>query len=282
MERARNTNILLLIIAIIVGIAALKLAETVVVTILVSFLLAFIMEIPVRFLRGLKVPLWLAVLLTALVFFGLLSGLVFAIYGSLRDFAMRLPTYQERFSLLLEELVSQIEIITQGRLHIDLLTEVGRLPISSLTLSFAQSIASSVVIFVVIYVFSILIVYGKYYFPSKLIKAFPRKTDRRIPAILAKIDAQVRKYVGVKTFTSLIVGIAVGLVTALFKVEFVVLWAFLGFLFNYIPFVGPFISSLLPTLIGLVQFGEVLPPLWIFAILMAVNTLTHKMRLSLQ
>ena len=63
----------------------LKVAETVFVTILVSFLFAFIMEIPVRFLRKRRVPLSLAVTITALIFFGLLAVLVWAAYRCIRN-----------------------------------------------------------------------------------------------------------------------------------------------------------------------------------------------------
>ena len=277
MDRIRTTNILLLIIAGLAVITALKLAETVFVTVFVAFLLAYIMEIPVRLLRALKVPLWLAVFVTALVFFGILSGLGFSIYRGLRDFAVRLPAYQERLSELLTEGIMKLDQASAGRFQIDISEQFGRLPISSSILGFAQSIASSVVVFVVIYVFAILITYGKYYFPTKLIRAFPRKGDRRIPAILTKIDEQVRKYVGVKTLSSLIVGVVVGGITAAFGVDFVILWAFLGFVLNYIPAVGPFVSSALPAMIGLVQFGPVLTPFWIFAVLISVNMLFHNL-----
>lgn len=275
MDKLRTTNILLFTLTVFVLIVALKLAESVIVTILVSFLLAFVMEIPVRFLRHLKVPLVLAVIITAVVFFGLLLGLVYASYRSLRDFALQFPVYQEKMSVLLTDVIAKIETLTAGRLQVDLATELEKLSIPAYILSITQSIASSVIVFVVISIFSTLIVYGKNLFPKKLIKAFPRKKDRRIPVILTQINNQVRKYIGVKTLSSIFVGLAVGTITAFFRVEFVVLWVFLGFLFNYIPVIGPFFSSIMPALIGLVQYGELATPIWIFVVLVAVNMLIH-------
>ena len=190
---------------------------------------------------------------------------------NLRQFAVRFPSYQEKLVELIDDLSGKIESLISYRPTIDL----GELPISSYALTLAQSMASSVAIFVVIFTFATLIVYGKRYFPRKLLRAFPGKEKRRIPVILTQIDRQVRKYLGVKTLSSLVVGVMMGVIAALFGVEFVVLWAFLGFLFNYIPAIGPFISSSLPALIAIVEFGEFGRPLWLFLALLGSNMLVH-------
>ena len=275
METNRNTNILLLIIALIGVGVVLKTAETVIVTILVAFLLAYIMEIFERFFRRLKLPILPAVILTALIFLVLLTALVYAFYVDLRVFALRFPVYQEGLSELISGLMARIEQLTSLNFRTNLADELRSLPISTIALSTAQSITSSVAVFVVIFIFATLISYGKYYFPRKLIGAFPDKESRRIPRILTQIDRQVRKYIGVKTLSSVVVGFMVGGIAALFGVEFVFLWGFLGFLFNYIPAVGPFISSIFPALISVIQFGEIGRPIWIFATLISANMLVH-------
>jgi len=66
------------------------------------------------------------------------------------------------------------------------------------------------------------------------------------PKLLREIEEQVRKYLVMKTVISLITGIAFGFVLWLFGVPLAVVFGFLAFLLNFIPNIGPLISSLLP------------------------------------
>ena len=180
MERTKTTNILLFILTSLLVAVVLKLAESVIVPILVSFLLSYIMDILTRGLRRLKVPHVAAVLITSLVFLGLLTGLVFTIYRGVKNFAERFPSYQERLSLFLTDAVTKLEsFFATSLLQLDFAQEIEKLSIPSYALSFAQSIISSVVVFFVISIFASLIVYGKFYVPRKLFKAFPDKKKRR-------------------------------------------------------------------------------------------------------
>jgi len=95
--------------------------------------------------------------------------------------------------------------------------------------------------------------------------------------MLLEIDREVRKYIGVKTLSSALVGGLFALVVALFGVEFVVIWAALGFLFNYIPAVGPFFSSLFPAVLAILQSGEFTRGIWVFVVLISVNMVIHNL-----
>ena len=59
-------------------------------------------------------------------------------------------------------------------------------------------------------------------------------------------------------------------VLRLVEVDFAATWALLIFLFNYIPNIGSTIATLLPTLLALVQFDSLIPPL---VILFGVGTI---------
>ncbi len=277
MDRVRTTNVLLVVVAVLAIGIILKSAETVFVTLFVSFLLAYVMEVPVRLLRRIGLPLWLSVALTALVFFGLLLGLAFLVYSGLHEFARDFPVYQERLSGLLREAVEKIRAFTARSLDLDLGEELGRLSISTWAFETAQSAASSLAVLLVIFVFAVLIVYGKFGLPRKLLVAFPRGANRRIPRMLLQVDREVRKYIGVKTLSSALVGGLFALVVALFGVEFVVIWAALGFLFNYIPAVGPFFPSLFPAVLAIVQSGEFTRGIWVFVVLITTNMAIHNL-----
>ena len=90
-----------------------------------------------------------------------------------------------------------------------------------------------------------------------------------VQSILNKIDKSMSSYISLKSLISLLsttlsyfILLGVGIESPLF-------WAFLIFMFNFIPSVGPIIGTLLPALFSLVQFGEFVP---FFIILFGVGT----------
>ena len=72
---------------------------------------------------------------------------------------------------------------------------------------------------------------------------------------------------------SLLTGFLSYIVLLLFGVDFAFLWAFLIFLFNYIPYIGSFVATLLPSIFAVFQFGSFLPFIWIFAGVEAIQVL---------
>ena len=65
------------------------------------------------------------------------------------------------------------------------------------------------------------------------------------------ITRDVRRYLGIKTVTSAITGLLVGGWATLMDVDFPWLWAFVAFLFNYVPFVGSIIAAIPAVLLAL-------------------------------
>ncbi|MFN4143774.1 AI-2E family transporter [Aestuariivirga sp.] len=63
-----------------------------------------------------------------------------------------------------------------------------------------------------------------------------------------------RKYMLVRTIASALTGAIVWLIARLVGLEHPAAWAAIAFTLNYIPFLGPLVATLLPTLFALVQF----------------------------
>ncbi|MGE5500055.1 MAG: AI-2E family transporter, partial [Syntrophothermus sp.] len=71
----------------------------------------------------------------------------------------------------------------------------------------------------------------------------------------------------------LFVGVVTGIILFIFKVDFVVAWAVLTFLLNFIPNIGSLIAVVLPVLVSLVQFGSPGLALLIAVILIVVHNI---------
>ena len=91
-------------------------------------------------------------------------------------------------------------------------------------------------------------------------------TRRRIEALSNRTAARVlldgvaasaikfRKYLLVRTQMSVVTGLLVGAFAWIAGLQFAAEWGVIAFVLNYIPFIGPFIATLFPTLLAMTQF----------------------------
>jgi predicted PurR-regulated permease PerM len=70
----------------------------------------------------------------------------------------------------------------------------------------------------------------------------------------AATAAGFRKYMLVRTLMSVLTGALVGAFAWMTGLQFAIEWGVIAFTLNYIPFIGPFIATLFPTLLAMTQF----------------------------
>lgn len=70
----------------------------------------------------------------------------------------------------------------------------------------------------------------------------------------ADIAGKMQKYMLVRTLMSIATGLVVWGFTLASGMELATAWGAIAFAMNYIPFIGPFVATLLPTFFALVQF----------------------------
>jgi AI-2 transport protein TqsA len=72
----------------------------------------------------------------------------------------------------------------------------------------------------------------------------------------ATAAVKFRKYILVRTQMSAMTGLLVGAFAWITGLPFAAEWGVIAFVLNYIPFIGPFIATLFPTLLAMTQFGS--------------------------
>jgi predicted PurR-regulated permease PerM len=72
----------------------------------------------------------------------------------------------------------------------------------------------------------------------------------------AATAAKLRKYVLVRTQMSALTGVFVGAFAWISGLQFAIEWGVIAFTLNYIPFIGPFVATLFPTLLAMTQFDS--------------------------
>jgi predicted PurR-regulated permease PerM len=87
----------------------------------------------------------------------------------------------------------------------------------------------------------------------------------------AEIAAKFRRYLLVRTLLSILTGLAVWAFALLAGLQPAIAWGLLAFALNYIPFVGPFIATMLPAVFGVAQLDTWTAVIVVFTGLTAIQ-----------
>jgi predicted PurR-regulated permease PerM len=98
-----------------------------------------------------------------------------------------------------------------------------------------------------------------------------KETKTQTVESFKRIKESVSKYIKVKTLVSIVTGICIGLICWFFGIQYALLWGFLGFILNYIPYLGSLIAIVPPLVISIIQYGSVSQMLILFVCLEGVQ-----------
>jgi len=258
-------------IALVVAGVVLKLAKPVLFPFFLAIFISYIINPILEFLTRRKVPKFLAVLVLILATFSLMYLLGAVFYSSGKAFAVELPRYGQQLQTLLEKLeYSRFMGVLwnlpslHGAINVE---KVASIAVSALGPFF--SFLST--IFLVL-VFLVFILAGRGCSAAKIERSFSPGQAKKIAAMLKNIDGQIEKYLAIKTAFCVLNGILVGVVLALFGVEFAVVFGFLAFILNYIPNIGSTVAIAVPIVIAFLQYGSVWRCLAILIIVVGLDS----------
>lgn len=104
-----------------------------------------------------------------------------------------------------------------------------------------------------------------------IVGSSPASEKKKTLEAFQKIRDSVSSYIMVKTYVSLITGTIVGLICWMFGIDYAVLWGFLAFVLNYIPYIGSLIAIIPPLVLGIIAFNDVSQVLFLFVCLEGVQ-----------
>lgn len=273
----RDTKLILVFLGILVFLAlgfVLHTLKAILLPFVIAVFLGQIFIPAMASLRRLKVPMGVAIVLILIGVSALLFAFSWMIYSSAMSFRESLPAYEARLGGLVQDALARlVATLPFLRESIEGFHWQKAVEVSSLTGLLATGVGSFLVFFNELFLVLLYLVFllaGSESFPHKLKRALADRAER-VAAVIANIEAQVRKYLLAKTLVNLANGILVTLLLAAFGVDFAILWGFLTFVSHYIPHVGAIISVGLPTIFLLLQFESVGWALLIAALNMALQ-----------
>jgi predicted PurR-regulated permease PerM len=249
-------------------------------SILQPFVLALIFWYLVKILReGLRkiklikrrVPEWVyslgAFIIITLILFGISEILIV----NIEQIGDKLEGYQEIWREIIYE---QQEAPWMKNLVPELKQRIAEFDYQSVLQSILASLTGIAGNAVLITIYVIFLLIEENIFTDKINHIFlDESKQNKFSSALEKINTSIRKYVYLKSLVSLLTGVLSYIVMASFGLDFPFLWAFLIFIFNFIPYVGSLVATLLPTLFALVQFGSPLMAGLIFVSVEAIQVL---------
>jgi AI-2 transport protein TqsA len=252
-ESPRSAHPLVLLAALVIIAAGLRVAAPVVVPLFVSLFLAMIASPLIGWLSRRKVPHGIAIAMVGGMLLGSLLLLGAVVGNSIAEFSVARSEYQER---LRELVVASLAWGTQHGVNVDREQILGAVDpgavmglVGVLVSELGGALANAFVIAFTV----ILILFEATSLPQKL-RAMTGDPDR-IMGYVSKVRKQVDDYIGVMALLSVLTGISITLCLLAIGVDFAVLWGLIAFLLNFVPNIGSILAALPTILLALLQLG---------------------------
>ncbi len=258
MENIKDTSFARNLIAFILVLFLLKAADFVLIPFVISIFLFIIIEILTsrynRFFFRDKNIWWINAISKTLAIITMIAVLYFIIIGiesNISQVAHKFSSYQYYFNALIEKTRIWLGI----RHKITMNTIFQEFNLTGKITNFAGWFASFFSMFLMVLVYLLFLLLEKKYFYKKIYLLFDDVHTTKVKNILKKISSKLEVYMAVKISTSFLTGILCYIIMKSFNLDFALFWAILMFLFNFIPTIGSVISSVLPIIFALLQFG---------------------------
>jgi predicted PurR-regulated permease PerM len=220
--------------------------------------------------KGRALPGWLRSILALLVILIFFYSIIELLIINIEMIVAAAPEYADKLTNLYNTLV---EKINNPNVSDYLRENLEKLNIAGMAGSVINSISSALSNLAVILVFAIFFILEEAIAGVKIEKLFPGRGEKyeKFKHNLNQVSDSVRSYLVSKTIISLITGVISYIALLILGIDFAFLWAFLVFILNYIPYVGPLISSLLPAVFAILFKGELIWFVYVFVVLEGIQ-----------
>ena len=188
-----------------------------------------------------NVPYGLGLGISGTAFLAVITAAVLFISGSIETFVAGADIYSERLNDTLDWLLSHSQKYGVNLNAQFVADTVAKLPVFTMVKSVGSTVVSILTNLMLIILFVIFLFMGK--------------ASENKPALVSSIQKQISFYLLIKIFVSLLAAVFTWIVLASVKTELAPMLAVLTFILNFIPIIGPFISTLMPVPVLFLQYG---------------------------
>lgn len=250
------TRFILVGAAFVVLVAGMKTAEPLLVPFLLSVFIALMLSPLLVWLKNLRVPNVVAIILVVLLVM-VLGSLMGAIVGaSISDFRSDLPDYQARLQSMSEVLLAWLAdrgiAVNAEQWRQTVNPSVVMQMVGNTLASFGNVMTNAFLILLTV----IFILAEEVGFREKLVQARGGSNDSL--ASIADFTGSVNRYLGIKTLLSMLTALLVMVMLWSVGVDYAVMWGLLAFMLNFVPTVGSILAAVPAVLLALLQLTPLL------------------------
>lgn len=203
----------------------------------------------------------------AAIFF-IIGGVVKILTVNIQQLSSELPVYQNN--------IAKITMAINTTFNIDVVSSVkeflGEYEYTKLLSVLFSSLKDLFGDAFLIIIYTLFLLLEEPFFSKKINAIYAKKNDQdEVNTVLKQLDKSIGRYISLKTLISLLTGFLSYFALLFIGLDAPLFWAFLIFLMNYIPAVGSLIATAFPAMFAMLQFGELMPGVWVLIIVGAIQ-----------
>jgi predicted PurR-regulated permease PerM len=199
------------------------------------------------------IPQWIKTLAASFVIFALLLSIGRMLTSNIEELSKSYATYASN----IENIANQINEMFGINLNKEIPKWLEAIEFESYLDSFVKSISDVLGSMVMIVFYIVFIFFEESLFERKIGLIFTENSQHKgFTVSMKKIDKSLARYISMKSLINLLVATLSYFVLLSVGIDSPMFWAFLVFMFNFIPSIGPIMGTILPSLFALIQFGE--------------------------
>ena len=259
---------ILVLASLVVCVAGLKAAQSFFVPVLLAFFVATVSYPVTKSLTKRKIPSWLAVLITVLVDFAFIAGVIVLGVVLIGDLQSK---WEEKYAAQVSQKVRDASDGLAGKLESwgvadaqDKIQEAVDNNLASLqqldferVLSFGTGVLGQVLGFFGITIIFLILTIFMLSEADRFSRRLQEVNKARGPDIgrMLKATRDIQRYLAIKTVVSLLTGLLAGLLCWAAGLDFYLLWGIVAFALNFIPVIGSLLAGVPPVILALVVAG---------------------------
>ena len=270
----RAVLFLMIFICIIIAVAVLKIAASVILPVTIAILLAFVMYPIIIGLDKIRCPRTLSILLVVIIIIAGMYLFGMVLFSSGRMIINRLPNYEYRLIEVYTWAAGIFDLPNDEHLSFwqNLWGQAGiRSFVRTLTITSSNIFFKFMSSAVLVVLFVVFILMEASFFKEKLMVAFENRIGR-IGRMGKELISQVTRYLTAKFLISLANGIIYAVSFSIIGLDFAIVWGVIQFLLNFIPTLGSIAAGVGISLFALIQFWpNPTPIIIVISIILLVN-----------
>jgi len=213
-------------------------------------------------------PSWLKNMIPTLIILVVISLVSEILLVNIRNLVGNYPKYVANIEVIIKNIndLFNINIID------DFKAQAEGFNLTKLVSNILQSLTDLLSNTFLIIIYTLFIFLEESNFSNKLKNVYTDKARyNNLNHILLNIEKSIANYIGVKTMTSLSTGVLSYIVLLIIGIDSPLFWAFLIFIFNFIPTIGSIIATAFPAVFCLLQFGDIMPSIMVIIFVGAIQ-----------